>query len=549
MIRRTLTALVAVLLLSTISAAAAEGTNYSDVPPTDWSVPAIQKATEYGLMQGVGEGKFGFSRSMDRASFVKVLCSIFAWDPVAPAVPSYRDCKPEEWYYTAVETALANGVLEPGSFFRPKDDISREDMAVMVMRALDYDQLAASFAKTALPFPDVTAHQGYIALAYRFGILNGIPEADKLFFYPTRSAPREQVAAILVRTYEKHTAKIDWLHGFYAFNSYPQIDFTAKMDGVSVGWARMSIDPVNGPYLNQTSAGGNDWTLPKQSALATDTFKKNGTPYHLCVFSSGKDLSALLATDQSQAQGVTALVAAAADYAGLTIDFEGLKEPSKAAFTAFMTALRTALPADKALYVCVQPPEWKIGYAGNNGYDFRALGQSCDKVILMAHDYQHTSLPTGYLGTGKTDNPPTPFAEVCNALSAITDPKTGVEDRSKIALAIAIASAGYEVDAAGNIASATLANPGIETLAKRLRQPEAVRGWSDVYRNPYLSYTVEDGKQYRVWYEDARSVSDKVTLAQMFGINGVSLWRIGNLPNDPDPALHYDVWGEILKDR
>ncbi|MEG1879487.1 MAG: S-layer homology domain-containing protein, partial [Pseudoflavonifractor sp.] len=547
MIRRTLTALFALLLLTTISAAAAEGSNYSDVPPTDWSVPAIQKATEYGLMQGVGDGAFGFGRSMDRASFVKVLCSIFGWAPATPAAPSYRDCKPDAWYYSAVETALANGVLEPGVSFRPGDDISREDMAVMVIRALDYDQLAADFAGATLPFPDVTANRGYIALAYRFGIINGIPEADKLFFYPSRSAPREQVAAILVRTYEKHTAKIDWLHGFYAFNSYPQIDLTAQMDGVSVGWARLSIDPVTGPFVNQTSAGGNDWTLPKQAALATDVFQKNGTPYNLCIYSSGKDLSALLATPEAQAKGVAALVAVAGDYAGLTIDFEGLKAPSKAAFTGFMSALRAALPAGKTLYVCVQPPEWKMGYAGNNGYDFRALGQSCDKVIMMAHDYQRTSVPAGYLGTGKTDNPVTPFAEVCNALSALTDPQSGVEDRSKIALAVAIASTGFQVDEKGNIASETIANPGIDTLAKRLRQPEAQRGWSDVYRNPYLSYTADDGKQYRVWYEDAQSVGDKVALAQMFGINGVSLWRIGNLPNDPDPALHYDVWGEILK--
>ena len=64
-------------------------------------------------------------------------------------------------------------------------------------------------------------------------------------------------------------------------------------------------------------------------------------------------------------------------------------------------------------------------------------------------------------------------------------------------------------------------------------------------RNPYALYTTEDGSRYKIWYENEQSVADKIQLARMFGVNGVSLWRIGSIPN----ADGYDVWSAVLAQR
>ncbi len=554
MLRRITAALIAVLLLSPVSAAAAEASRYTDVPPGDWAVSAIEKASDYGLMEGLPGGVFGYGQQMNRASFVAVLCRMFGWAKEQPSVPSYSDMAATDWSYGWVEAALAHGVLEAGGVFRPDQSITREEMAVMLVRALDYDQLALSMADATLPFSDVTTHRGYIALAYRFGIITGVQQGDGSYlFFPHASANREIAAAMLVRAYERYTAKTDWLHGFYAFGSYSQIGMTAQMDAVSLGWARMDVDSATGPFLNQSTAGKNEWVVPSQASLATDAFKSSGTSYNLNVFASASDsltlsdgtatndLAAILATEQSRTQAAAAIVAGVGPYNGVTINFEGLREDKKAAFTAFMTTLRASLPADKALWVAVQTPDWY------KGFDYRALGEICDKVILMAHDYKVRATPV--IGSSATNNPVTPFPKVAAALSAITDPDTGVQDKNKIALAIAIDSAGYQIDASGNIAAATLYSPSVETLTARLRQSDSVRGWSDVYRNSYLTYTGDEGKTYRVWYEDARSVSEKIKLAAMFGVNGVSLWRVGNLPNVPDAGLDYDVWQAVLSHR
>ena len=540
MLRRVTATLLALVLLCTIPAAAAEGSSYSDVPPGDWSVSAIEKAREYGLMDGIGNGNFGYGQQMNRASFVKVLCNMFGWAEVKPAAPSYTDMQ-GHWSYGWVEAALQHGALEPGGAFRPDQSITREEMAVMLVRSLDYDQLAASMQNAALPFDDVTTNRGYIALAYRFGIINGGTQNGKTYFFPTQASNREVAAAMLVRAYERHTAKIDWLHGFYAFGSYERIDLTARMDAVSVGWARLAVHPERDIFLNQTTEQNNEWVVPAGADLAVNTFSANGTPYNLNVFSEGEALAAILESESSRAQGAAAIAAAVEPYNGITIDFEGLREDKKDSFTAFMSALRAALPAEKALWVAVQTPDWY------KGFDYRALGDICDKVILMAHDYKVRDIPA--VGSTKTDNPVTPFPKVYQALSAITDSETGVQDRSKIALAIAIDSSGCQINESGAVTVAARYSPGAATLTERLRQPDAARGWSDIYRNAYVTYTDADGKIYRVWYEDARGVMEKVRLASMFDIHGISLWRVGNIPTASDPGLEYDVWSALLTRR
>ena len=232
---------------------------FSDAEGT-WAAEVIEKAEGYGLMNGYPDGTFGVGKELTRGEFVAVLCRMFGWDAASPGAPSFSDCPASHWAYSYVETALAHGVMDAGGAFRPEDYISREEMAVMLVRALGYGTLAQSLSGLELPFDDVTENRGYIAIAYDIGMITGVAGAGgQLKFLPRDSATREEAAAMLVRVYERYTSKLDWLHGFYAFSSYSQIDLTASMDAVSVGWARMELDPAAGPVLNSTSPNGNYW--------------------------------------------------------------------------------------------------------------------------------------------------------------------------------------------------------------------------------------------------------------------------------------------------
>ena len=196
-------ALVLCLSLSLTAPAAAAG--YSDIPSGHWCEESVLRATELGLFEGVGGGRFGRGQPITRAAFVTALVRLFGWEAVTPSRASYSDVTPERWFYTAVETARANGAFPSTSgAFRPTENITREEMASMLMRSLGYASLAGAADAYPSPFTDVTVNQGFITLAYDLGIIGGVGGGA---FAPDRSATREEAAAMLVRLYDKLYAR------------------------------------------------------------------------------------------------------------------------------------------------------------------------------------------------------------------------------------------------------------------------------------------------------------------------------------------------------
>ena len=108
-----------------------------------------------------------------------------------------------------------------------------------------------------------------------------------------------------------------------------------------------------------------------------------------------------------------------------------------------------------------------------------------------------------------------------------------------------VGTAGFRIDENGILLEGVVYHPAQDVLRARLAQPGAVVEYSERYRNPAVTYTTQDGARYRVWYENEQSVLDKLTLARMFGVTGVSLWRLGAIP----ASTGYDVWSAIQSQR
>ena len=572
---------------------------FSDVPSDSWARSTIESCVNNGLMSGMGDGLFGYGRSMTRAEFVTVLSKMFGWKEVIPEKPSFSDVSPDQWFYRFVEAAAMSGVVtvdpmrmaqaassdipddhtilentvsvdaaaavnaaisaaagaeipmnaaDTTTFaeevmFYPDTPITRKDMAVMLVKALGYNVLAQQAEKTELtPFDDVDSDAGYIVVAHDIGMINGVGDGK---FAPDDTAKREEAATMLMRVYNRLSSQTEWLHGFYAFSSYGQRDFIDDMDAITFGWSAMEWSAEDGAKLNVSSRGGNQWRIPDSYESIAEYPREKGITANLNVYMDvSMGLYGLLADYKSGDDAIEAILDETKrvyeaigrnPYNGVTIDFEGLKgDTARYQYTAFLSKLSRRLKEQNLmLYVAVHPVSIDEQYF--DGYNYRKIGQFADKVILMAHDYQPSSLE-GLVGSEWQKNAAlTPITEIYKALKAITDPETGVEDTGKIALAISFACVGWKIDENGNVQSPSALTPTIETVNTRMNQSDAVHGWSEAYRNPYLIYTTENGERIFLWYEDSRSVSEKLKLARLFTVTGVSVWRLGSIPN-------YDGW-------
>ena len=536
--KKTSSLLLAFVLILSLAAPLAGAVSYQDVPSSSALGDEVQKATDYGLMNGYSASKFGYYDSMTRAQFVTVLCRMMGWlasddEPsthvamwMIPDAMNVDDLSEE--YLSAIEQARFHDVVNDYESFRPNVAITRGEMAEMLVRALGLKSAAAMAEKeNNLPFKDVTERAGYISVAHDIGMTKGTSATT---FTPNATATRAQAAAMLVRVYEKMNQKTDFLHGFYAISSYSQLSLAEGMDAVSAGWSRMTWDGET-VLLSTTSANGNEFYIPSGYQEVVDTVDC----LHLNVFMNGQNLKGMLASEDGRTQAMQQIIQEVSlsynaigknPYSGVTIDFEGLRAAQKEDFTAFLQELKTELDRlDKSLYVCVSPVLTTGSYY--DGYDYRAIAALADKVILMAYDYDTADL-SAFVGTQYQETAATaPIDQVYASLKAITEQ---VRDTSKLVLGFSCKSTAWEIDETGKLVSGNPVYPTTEVTAKRLKQSDTKMGWSQEYQQPYAIYTTEDGSRYFLWYQNNKSVETAMRAAKLLGVSGVSIWRLGNIP-------------------
>ncbi len=542
-----------VLLVGLMPSAAAA--DFNDVPSDSWAASYISEVVGLGVMDGYGDGQFGYGSDVKRSEFAAMLVRLFGWELVAPESPSFEDnADKAAWYYDEVETAVYNGAVTTDSkSYRPDDYITREEMAVMLVRALGFESLAGTMKNVDLPFNDVSTNAPYIAMAYDFGIINGLTPTT---FGPSDYALREQAAAMMIRLHERYDSKLGWSHAFYAVKAYPQKDLIRDFDAVSFGWSQLEFAD-SGVRLNTTASGGNGHVIPDGSEEVLQLASDSGAARQLSVFMSAlqkvtladgtvtNPCTAILTDETLRADAVSQITAQlqGGQYTGVTIDFEEMRgDALKDGLNLFLQALKTEL--DKlgaSLYVCVHPVTTDGVYY--NAYDYKMIGDLADRVILMAHDYAANTLTQAEMDAGFTATPVSPFYEIYAALKAATDPDTGVGDTSKLALAINFTVIQWKlVD--GKVINASSYKPDIDAVYSRMTDPAAVITYSVKYQNPYISYHNDtDNTDNIAWYEDMRSVDIKMELARMFGVTGLSVWRLGMIPDYPDPEsqpVYYD---------
>lgn len=538
--RKKLTAMLLLMALliqsSTILTADTSTERFTDVEVGHWADQNIHELRHLGVTDGIGDNKFGFGDTLQRSHFVAFLTKLNQWEFASTEEASFLDVKKGSWYYDYIETAVAMGVVSADEEnFLPADLITREEMGIMIVKSLGYGWLAEEMKDRESPFEDVTDHIGYITILKDFGIVNGTGNG---LFEPKASATREQAAAILMRMYNKTNGVIDESNAFYRDKSYGQMDLMNQFDVVSFGWADLEMAEDQVVTLSTSFPTGYTEPLLKADAENDEV--------RLSIFGEDNDdkLSMLLASEDNTSSLIEAIMGVLSthkEFDGLVIDFEGLKgAENKENFVSFLTTLDETLSSEnKTLTVMVQP---SLNY---DGYNFEAINDIADQMIMMAHDFSGDTLDAAAMDGGFTISPLSELENVYDALAAMTVNKTNV-DVSKMSLQISFASLQWQVNLEGDVINQKAYKPTYDQIYNRLVKDDTELFMGTLSRNPYAKYYDSEKELYNtIWYEDSRSVDEKIKLAKMFGIYDISVWRLGNIPNYTENGTK-DVYMDLM---
>lgn len=162
---------------------------------------------------------------------------------------------------------------------------------------------------------------------------------------------------------------------------------------MALGWYSMD---AQGNLLNNSGTG---WQRPfgwEKVLEAANTYRMK-TEMVIHLPDQDSTFNKLMENEVALNKVITSIVAEAQLYQGVNLDIEGLgwKEEGadlsavKANYTRFVTLLSGKLKTTQSsLTLTLHPPN-----SAYKGYDYKALGSSADRIIVMAYDYGSTPEP------------------------------------------------------------------------------------------------------------------------------------------------------------
>ncbi|MBV9215949.1 MAG: glycosyltransferase [Acidobacteria bacterium] len=202
-------------------------------------------------------------------------------------------------------------------------------------------------------------------------------------------------------------------------------------------------------------------------------------------------------------------------FAGLTIDIEEVPPSSQRDLFTFMTELHSEFQSRQLILAQAVPfdnPDW----------NYRAYAQVNDYLMLMAYD-EHWA--TGKAGPIAGQDWYEPILK--KRMSELSPAKT----------IVCIGNYGYNWANDGSEAENPTFQESIIAARESLDSPEEIK-FDPVSKNPYFTYTEDDGKDHTLWFLDASTAFNEIESAKTYKPAGYALWRLGS----EDPSL-WKVFG------
>ena len=170
---------------------------FTDMETAAWAKEAVYALNKKGIVSGRTENTFEPNANITRAEFIKLLVNLKSGVQQGTE-QIFSDVKSGTWYYDYVNTAYLNGYTTGHSdgTFGPDDNITRQDMAVLIYRYLSSPQTDIQL----MQFSDNEAISDYAkeAVSYLYGkkVISGMGDGT---FSPTQNATRAQAAQMIYK--------------------------------------------------------------------------------------------------------------------------------------------------------------------------------------------------------------------------------------------------------------------------------------------------------------------------------------------------------------
>ena len=216
-------------------------------------------------------------------------------------------------------------------------------------------------------------------------------------------------------------------------------------------------------------------------------------------------------------------------FSDLNIDIESFREAtpsSQAQFTAFLRTVTNEIRKNKmgTITLDISPSAFIRPFL----IDPKAVEPYVDYLLLMAYDYHYTGSliagPVAPVGGVPTVRELDVETSLTNALN--------IYPPGKILLGIPLY--GYEWETIRNEAgSATIPGGGVAASAKRVSElvstcTNCTQGYDEIAKQPYVVFPDQPASDFHViYYENEKSLRDKISLAKKYHIAGIALWALG----------------------
>ncbi len=214
---------------------------------------------------------------------------------------------------------------------------------------------------------------------------------------------------------------------------------------------------------------------------------------------------AILTSPAASIRAIASILQVLRDYAydGVVLDLQNVLPSDRKAFADFVSDLAAQLHGrGRPLSLVVPAKAAPASRPDADAYDLKALGRAADWLILRAYDDQRAAGPVGPLA-------PLPWVEAAikNMIARVP--------ASKVLLGISLL--GYDWPQQG-----TGENISMREALGRARRGGAEIMWDELAQTPYFTLF---GRT--VYFEDARSVERKLSLAARYRLGGTAFWRLG----------------------